>query len=140
MSFPSEDIFCLWFCNKIWFITMTSQNTSLTNVYSSVYSGADQRKHHSSTSRAFVRGIHRRPVNSPHKGPVTRKMFPFDDVIMWWGTYAYTSYTGTYTSRSMIIRSEIASVTWLCAHPNERSSADKIGLESRIIITYVTLP
>ena len=22
------------------------------------------------------------PVNSPHKGPVTRKMFPFDDVIM----------------------------------------------------------
>ena len=31
---------------------------------------------------AFVRGIHRSPVNSPHKGPVTRKMFPFDDVIM----------------------------------------------------------
>ena len=27
-------------------------------------------------------GIHRGPVNSPHKGPVTRKMFPFDDVIM----------------------------------------------------------
>ena len=30
----------------------------------------------------FVLGIHRWPVNSPHKGPVTRKMFPFDDVIM----------------------------------------------------------
>ena len=30
----------------------------------------------------FVQGIHRRPVNSPHKWPVTRKMFPFDDVIM----------------------------------------------------------
>ena len=30
----------------------------------------------------FVRGIHRWPVNSPHKGPVIRKMFPFDDVIM----------------------------------------------------------
>ena len=29
-----------------------------------------------------MRGIHRWPVNSPHKGPVTRKMFPFDDVIM----------------------------------------------------------
>ena len=29
-----------------------------------------------------MRGIHRGPVNSPHKGPVTRKMFPFDDVIM----------------------------------------------------------
>ena len=31
---------------------------------------------------AFVRGIHRWPVNSPHKGPVTQKMSPFDDVIM----------------------------------------------------------
>ena len=30
----------------------------------------------------FVLGIHRWPVNSPHKGPVTRKMFPFDDMIM----------------------------------------------------------
>ena len=28
-------------------------------------------------------GIHLGPVNSPHKGPVTRKMFPFDDVIMY---------------------------------------------------------
>ena len=35
-----------------------------------------------SASLAFVRGIHRWPVNSPHKGPVTRKMFPFNDVIM----------------------------------------------------------
>ena len=33
-------------------------------------------------SLAFVRGIHRWPVNSQHKGPVTWKMFPFDDVIM----------------------------------------------------------
>ena len=32
--------------------------------------------------RHRVRGIHRWPVNSPHKGPVTRKIFPFDDVIM----------------------------------------------------------
>ena len=53
-----------------------------TIVYSSVYSDADQRKHQSSGSLAFVRGIHRSPVNSPHKWPVTRKMFPFDDVIM----------------------------------------------------------
>ena len=45
------------------------------------YSGADQRKT-SSASLAFVRGIHRSPVNSPHKWPVTRKMFPFDDVII----------------------------------------------------------
>ena len=61
---------------------MASQITSLTIVYSTVYSGTDQRKHQSSTSLAFVRGIHRWPLNSPHKWPVTRKMFPFDDVIM----------------------------------------------------------
>ena len=62
--------------------TIASQITSLTIVYSTVYSNADQRKHQSSASLAFVRGIHRRPVNSPHKWPVTREMFPFDDVIM----------------------------------------------------------
>ena len=62
--------------------TMTSLITSLTSVYLTVHSGADQRKHQISASLAFVRGIHRRPVNSPHKWPVTRRMFPFDDVIM----------------------------------------------------------
>ena len=61
---------------------IASQITSLTIVYSTFYSGADQRKHQSSASLAFVRGIHRWPVTSPHKGPVTRKMFSFDDVIM----------------------------------------------------------
>ena len=45
------------------------------------HSGADQRKHQSTASLAFVRGIHRSPVNSP-QWPVTRKMFPFHDVIM----------------------------------------------------------
>ena len=59
-----------------------SQITSLTIVYSTVYSGADQRKHQSSASLAFARGIHRWPVNSPHKWSVTRKMFSFDGVIM----------------------------------------------------------
>ena len=61
---------------------VASQITSLMIVYSTVDSDADQRKHQSSASLAFVRGIHRGPVNSPHKWPVTRKMFPFDDVIM----------------------------------------------------------
>ena len=51
--------------------------------YSTVYSGADQRKYQSPASLAFVRRIHRYPVNSPHIGPVTRQMFPFDDVTMW---------------------------------------------------------
>ena len=61
---------------------MASQMTSLTIVYSTVYSGTDQRKHQSASSLAFVWGIHRGPVNSLHKWPVTRKMFQFDDVVM----------------------------------------------------------
>ena len=59
-----------------------SEITSLTIVDSTVHSGADQRKHQWSPSLAFVWGIHRWAVNSPHKWPVTRKMFPSDDVIM----------------------------------------------------------
>ena len=62
--------------------TVASQITSLTIVYSTVYSGADQRKHERSASLAFVRGIYWWLMDSPHKWPVTRKMFPFDDVIM----------------------------------------------------------
>ena len=61
-----------------------SQITSLTIIYSTVYSGADQRKHQSYVSLAllaFVRGIRRWTVNSLPKGPETLKMFPFDDVI-----------------------------------------------------------
>ena len=62
--------------------TMASQITSITVVYSIVYSDADQRKHQSSASLAFVWGIHRDRWIPPHKRPVTRKKFPFDDVIM----------------------------------------------------------
>ena len=73
--------------------SIASLITSLTSVYSTVHSGTDQRKHQSSASLAFVWGIHRRPVNSPHKWPVTRKMFPFDDVIMrpcyWYGFHKH---------------------------------------------------
>ena len=63
---------------------IASQITSLTIVYSTVYSDGDQIKYQSFASLVFVWGIHRGPVNSPHKWPVTRKMFPFDDVIMTW--------------------------------------------------------
>ena len=50
--------------------TLVNRDTFVLNIYQS------------SASLAFVRGIRRWPVNSPHKRPVTRKMFPFDDVIM----------------------------------------------------------
>ena len=65
---------------------IASKITIIASVYSTVYSGADQRKrqikHQSSASLAFVRGIHQWLENSPHKMPVTRKMFPFDDAIV----------------------------------------------------------
>ena len=68
--------------NDVTMRAMASQITGVSIVYSIVGSGADQIRHQSSASLAFVWGIHRWPVNSPHKGRVTRKMFPFDDVIM----------------------------------------------------------
>ena len=64
---------------------LASQITSLTFVYSTVYSRRRSKKHQSSASLAFVWGIHQWPVNSPHKRPVTQKMLPFDYVIMFHG-------------------------------------------------------
>ena len=75
-------LFCRNHYSDVIMGAMASQITGVSIVYSTVCSGADQRKHQSSASLAFVRGIHRSPQNSPHKGPVTRKMFPFHDVIM----------------------------------------------------------
>ena len=62
--------------NDVIMDAMASQITSLTIVYSTVYSDAGQRKHQSSASLAFVWGIHR---NSQHKWPVTGKK-----VSIWW--------------------------------------------------------
>ena len=80
---------------------MVSQITSVSIVYHlfwprwqktsklRVTGHCDDRKYQSSASLAFVRGIHRWPVNSPHKGPVMQKMLPFDDVIMFWPVNIY---------------------------------------------------
>ena len=80
-------IFEWWFLSRhyddVIMGAIASQIISLTIIYSIVYSDVDQRKHQSSASLAFVQGIHRGPVNSPHKWPVMWNMFPFDDVIMW---------------------------------------------------------
>ena len=88
-----------------------SQITSLTIVDSIVYSDADQRKHQSSASLAFVRGIHRWSVNSPHKWPVTRIMFPFGDVIMLLsGSYFGGTTFGIIESCSTIFLEKIISM------------------------------
>ena len=99
--------------------TMASQISSLTIVYSTFYSGVDQRKHQSSASLAFVRGIHRWPVNFPHKWPVTRNMFPFDDVIMLWhhpGLPSRIQASRCLADRPLAVLSRVAEpnpVTWL---------------------------
>ena len=61
--------------NDVTMGAIASEITSLAIVYSTVYSDTDQRKHQSSASLAFVRAIHRWPVNSPHIWPVTKKSF-----------------------------------------------------------------
>ena len=60
-----------------------SEITGVSIAYLTIGSSADQRKYQCYASLAFVRGIHRWPVDSPYKGPVTRKMFPFDYVIVY---------------------------------------------------------
>ena len=81
--FPQYSI-CKCTCNihysDVIMSAMTSQITGVRIVCSTVCTGADQRKHQSSASLAFV--TNRSPVNSPNKWPATCKMFPFDDVIM----------------------------------------------------------
>ena len=78
----NQVIIAALYYNEVIMSAMVSQIPGPTIVYSTVYSGVDPRKHQSSASLAFVRGILEWPMNSPHKGPVTRKMFPFDRVIM----------------------------------------------------------
>ena len=82
LVYPHSPALLHWHYSDDIMNTMASQITSVSIVYSTVCSGVDQGKHQSSASLAFVRGIHRSPVNSSHKGPVTRKTFPLDDVIM----------------------------------------------------------
>ena len=98
---------------------IASQITSLTIVYSTVYSDADQRKHQSSASLAFARVIHRGPVNSPRKWPVTRTMFPFDDVIMKTSSnfacdeFVILKVFRLFTRATMFLEKNAHDVTWL---------------------------
>ena len=128
---------------------MAFQITGVSIVCSTVCSGADQRKHQSSASLTFVRGIHRWPMDSSHKGPVTRKMFPFDDVIMNIGiplTWTYSllssscrviqslrhqsrgSHFWSYTDSRLTHRHNPAIKKSLNNHQKDRLHAEKWGL------------
>ena len=115
------DEFLFWrfrahYCDVI-MSTMASQITSLTIVCWIVYSDSDQRKHQSTASLAIMWGIHRWSVNFPHKGPVTRKMFPFDDVIMYFTIPSHKLYIIMLFMRLLILfqpwRTKIKGKLWV---------------------------
>ena len=94
---------------------MASQNTGVSIVCSAVCSGADRRKYQTAPSLAFVRGIHRWPVDSPHhKRPVTRKIFPFDDVIMQTKHYPSSVHWNADILENFLLAS-IVSTSWQIA-------------------------
>ena len=80
--------FFMFHYNDVIMSAMASQITGVSIVWSTLCSATQQRKLQSSASLAFVRGIRRWPVNSPHKGSVTQEMFPFDDVIIFLPVYS----------------------------------------------------
>ena len=118
---------------------IASQITSLTIVYSIVYSDADQRKHQSSASLAFVRGIHRGPVNSPHKWPITRKMFPFDDVIMIWQHSISLSCTHIFWHSWISKQTTLSGpmMTQFCDVYMRRHASEKFCILVQILLKFV---
>ena len=75
------------------------------------------KKHRSSASVAFAWGIHRRPVNSPHKRSVTRKMFPFDDVIIYRYEWGYIIASNPWNIHSLSNCASKALQTWQLPNP-----------------------
>ena len=96
---------------------MASQLASVLIVYTTVCLGADQRKHQSSASLAFVRRIHRWPVNSPHKGPITRK-----NVSIWWRHHDHRLPVGSPHKGPVMLNFDIpfSSVAWIGCLANSR--------------------
>ena len=76
-----QNTFCMYYSDVI-MSAIASQIIDVSIVCSTVCSGADQRKHQSSVSLAFVRGIHRWPGDPPHERSITQEMFLCDDALM----------------------------------------------------------
>ena len=97
---------------------MVSQMTDVSMICSAVCLGADQRKHRNSASLAFVRGILRWPVNSPHKGPVTRfHLMTSSFSVDWHGlmsliAWRFTSITSFYLSLSATVIYRFYTALW----------------------------
>ena len=121
------------------------QITCVSIVCSTVGSGADQRKHQSSASLAFVPGIHRWPVNSPHKGPVTRKMFPFVVITISSGNELRPSWSNPdpiywciFTARQPLCNMVYPSETYLKLKSREVSFAHNVFRNCPVILKFCT--
>ena len=124
-----------------------SQITSLTIVYSTVYSDADQRKHQSSTSLAFVRGIHRVPVNSPLKWPVTRETFPL--MVSSWLSAEYNCGMDILSVRKALFADDYfkwrirrvcdAEHWWLFRHLSSRVTGEMIRFHAHVTSSQVRI-
>ena len=129
--------------------TMASQITSLTIVYSTPYSGADQRKHQSFASLAFVLGIHRGPVNSP------QMVSNAENVSIWWHHHVIQdtlpwSWTRFHTLTKMIqnLRNDTEWPTgvnysmWsrVCINKYSASSSIDFGLHKLSFVVHESLP
>ena len=80
----------------------------------------------------FCAGNSPGPVNSPHKGPVTRNMFPFDDVIMPWCIYPIFVRWLLWAAESNYTASTTVScaTTWRCEQNGRYFANDIIQLLS----------
>ena len=114
-------------------VAMASHITGVWGVWSNVWSSADQIKHQSSAPLVFVRGNHRLPVDSPHKGSVTRIMFPFDDVIISTGIIAMSKFKPLKLRNGLPVLAAKVPVEWKINSQNELTnpSKSKLGLVSR---------
>ena len=118
--------------------TMASQISSVLFVCSTICSCADQGKHQSSLATDLCKGNPPSPANSPHKGPVTRKMFPFDDIIIFMEYISQTvyektcwSYENIFDKISLQLWIKVES-KWLCKISFEKPS-------KFLIITFILL-
>ena len=102
--------------------TMASQITSLSIVYSTVYSDADQRKHQSSASLAFVWGIHRDRWIPRTKGQLRGKCF-----------HLMTSSCGITFIFYRCHRSKVFSMTWVIKHCMKRKCNFYLLFRSTVI-------
>ena len=114
--------------NDVIISAKASQITGVLIVCSTVCSAADQWRQ-SSASLHFARGIHRSPGDSPHKGPVTWKMIPLDDVIM--SQQNNDTMFGTTTYQHMVEDSSI--LLLLLDYENRLTSSDYSPIEFDLI-------